>query len=160
MQALLQKLQDELEESLQKNSEVSAGWTRIRQVFVPHELQQQITEQQSACCEIIKSKQQMIEAIRAELRRKDDEYVRCLRRQAEDNELLLSALNNQLEEVQRAHKGELLGIESAFLQVNLTGKHGHLFYLLDNPSRGTDVIAWAGKEAALDKWQGRAHEAT
>ena len=91
-------------------------------MFVPHELQQQITEQQSACAEIIKSKQQMIETIRGELRRKDDEYVRCLRRQAEDNELLLSTLNNQLEEVQRAHKGELLGIESAFLQVNLVAQ--------------------------------------
>ncbi len=117
MQALLQKLQDELEESLQKNAEVAEGWKTIRQLFVPHELQREITEQQGACAKIIESKQQMIESIRAELRRKDDEYVRCLRRQAEDNELLLSTLNNQLEEVQRAHKGELLGIESAFLQV-------------------------------------------
>ena len=126
VQALLQKLQEELDESLQKNAEVSEGWKRVRQLSVPHELQQQITEQQAACAEIIKSKLQMIETIRAELRRKDDEYVRCLRRQAEDNDLLLSSLNNQLEEVQRAHKGELLGIESAFLQVS------QRFFLLFN----------------------------
>lgn len=96
---------------------------------MPHELQQQITQQQEGCAEIIKSKLQMIETIRAELRRKDDEYVRCLRRQAEDNELLLTSLNNQLDEVQRAHKGELLSIESAFLQVwlaelKVTQRHG------------------------------------
>ena len=150
MQALLQKLQDELEESLQKNAEVSEGWKRIRQLFVPHELQQQITEQQAACAEIIKSKQQMIEAIRAELRRKDDEYVRCLRRQVEDNELLLSTLNNQLEEIQRAHKGELLGIESAFLQV-LSSTSIFLAYFIAGTLM---MVTWAGTEATDDKWQG------
>lgn len=126
---MLQKLQNELDESLEKNAEVAEGWKRIRLLSVPHELQQQITQQQEGCAEIIKSKLQMIETIRAELRRKDDEYVRCLRRQAEDNELLLTSLNNQLDEVQRAHKGELLSIESAFLQVwlaelKVTQRHG------------------------------------
>ncbi len=60
--------------------------------------------------------------IRTELKRKDDEFVKTLKRQAEDIDTLLQYMSRQFVEMQNAYKEELDEIESAFLQVRTGGK--------------------------------------
>jgi hypothetical protein len=51
------------------------------------------------------------------LKRKDDEFVKTLKRQAEDIDTLLQYMSRQFVEVQNTYKDELEQIEAAFLQV-------------------------------------------
>ena len=55
--------------------------------------------------------------IKNELKKKDDEFVKTLKRQAEDIDTLLQYMSRQFVEMQGAYKEELLEIENAFLQV-------------------------------------------
>lgn len=55
--------------------------------------------------------------IKFELKKKDDEFVKTLKRQAEDVDTLLQYMSHQFVEVQAAYKEELDEIEAAFLQV-------------------------------------------
>lgn len=55
--------------------------------------------------------------IKTELKKKDDEFVKTLKRQAEDIDTLLQYMSRQFVEMQNAYKEELDEIENAFLQV-------------------------------------------
>lgn len=55
--------------------------------------------------------------IKTELKKKDDEFVKTLKRQAEDIDTLLHYMSCQFVEMQGAFKAEMEEIESAFLQV-------------------------------------------
>lgn len=55
--------------------------------------------------------------IKNELKKKDDEFVKTLKRQAEDIDTLLQYMSRQFVEMQNAYKEELEEIENAFLQV-------------------------------------------
>lgn len=52
-----------------------------------------------------------------ELKKKDDEFVRTLKKQAEDIDTLLQYMSRQFVEMQNAYKDELDEIENAFLAV-------------------------------------------
>ena len=67
--------------------------------------------------------------IKSELKKKDDEFVKTLKRQAEDIDTLLQYMSRQFVEMQGAYKEELEEIENAFLQVQEAKQSG------ENPSR-------------------------
>ncbi len=54
--------------------------------------------------------------IKTELKKKDDEFVKTLKRQAEDIDTLLQYMSRQFVEMQSAYKDEIEEIENAFLQ--------------------------------------------
>jgi dynein regulatory complex protein 1 len=55
--------------------------------------------------------------VKNELKAKDDEYVKALKRQAEDIENLLTWMGAQFHELQDAFEEELKEIEQSFFQV-------------------------------------------
>lgn len=77
----------------------------------------EIERQRQACEKIIASKDKLIMEIKTELKKKDDEFVKTLKRQAEDVDTLLQYMSRQFVEMQNAFKEELDEIENAFLQV-------------------------------------------
>lgn len=122
MQELRDKLLEEAEESSEQNGEVAKKWAHLFDIDVPQDLQAEIQEQQGLCQEILGSKDKLITHIRTELKQKDDEYVRTLKQQAEDIDLLLQYMCQQLENMQAAYRDELTESEAAFLQVSHTPK--------------------------------------
>lgn len=58
--------------------------------------------------------------IKTELKKKDDEFVRTLKKQAEDIDTLLQFMSRQFVEMQNAYKDELDEIENAFLAVSMS----------------------------------------
>lgn len=77
----------------------------------------QIEKQRQLCESIISGKDKLIGDIKAELKKKDDEFVKTLKRQAEDVDALLNYMSSQYTEMQAAYRDELAEIEQAFLQV-------------------------------------------
>ena len=84
---------------------------------VPQDLQREMQSQQAACDTIIASKDAIVAAMRAQLHQKDDEYVRMLKQQGEDVDLLLLNMGKHLEEMQTAYRDELAQIDGAYMQV-------------------------------------------
>ena len=117
MQALRERLLNEAEASVQLNSEVAARWAHLFQLNVPQELHQEMLNQQAACDTIIASKDAIVTSVRAQLREKDDEYVRMLKQQGEDIDLLLLNMGKQVEDMQTAYQDELAQIDDAYMQV-------------------------------------------
>ena len=115
-QELRGKLLAEAEQSAQRNAGVAIRWADLFQYDVPQELDSEIQKQREACDKIIESKDQLILELRGQLKLKDDEYVKALKRQAEDVELLLGKLGQQFSMMQGAYAEELEAIEAAFLQ--------------------------------------------
>ena len=112
LQALRERLLNEAEASVQLNSEVAARWAHLFQLNVPQELHQEMLNQQAACDTIVT-------AVRAQLREKDDEYVRMLKQQGEDIDLLLLNMGKQVEDMQNAYHDELTQIDEAYMQVSV-----------------------------------------
>ena len=117
MQALRERLLTEAEASVQLNSEVAARWAHLFQLNVPQELHQEMLNQQAACDTIIASKDAIVTSVRAQLREKDDEYVRMLKQQGEDIDLLLLNMGKQVEDMQTAYQDQLAQIDDAYMQV-------------------------------------------
>eukprot|EP00879_Flechtneria_rotunda_P032199 GHRR01035366.1.p1 GENE.GHRR01035366.1~~GHRR01035366.1.p1 ORF type:complete len:207 (+),score=85.64 GHRR01035366.1:496-1116(+) len=69
-----------------------------------------------ACEAVIASKDRLIADIRAALKSKDEEYVKLLKRQAADVDVLLSAMSKQLTDLTAAYREELDNVEHALLQ--------------------------------------------
>ena len=120
---LLQVMRDKLlagaEGSARDNAAIAGRWAELYALEVPQELQGEMHAQQAACAAIVQAKGGLVEEMKGELKGKDDEYVRTLKQQAEDVDLLLQYMSTQLEEMQTAYREELSEVESAFLQVGL-----------------------------------------
>ncbi|DBA94491.1 TPA: hypothetical protein ACH3X1_002082 [Trebouxia sp. C0004] len=115
-QVLRECLLTEAESSVQLNAEVAGRWGHLFRLEVPQELHKEMLSQQGACDTIVASKDAIIAAMRLQLHDKDDEYVRMLKQQGEDVDLLLLNMGKQLEEMQTAYRNELAQIDGAYMQ--------------------------------------------
>ncbi|EFJ47566.1 hypothetical protein VOLCADRAFT_81425 [Volvox carteri f. nagariensis] len=115
-QELRAKLLAEAEMSARQNAAVAMRWADLFSIEVPQDLYGEIEAQRQACERIIASKDTLIGEVRTELKKKDDEFVKTLKRQAEDIDTLLQYMSRQFVEMQNAFKEELDEIENAFLQ--------------------------------------------
>ena len=68
-----------------------------------HPYNEEIEKQRSQCLKITASKDKLINDIKLELKAKDDEYVKSLKRQAEDIDALLMHMGSQFKELQAAY---------------------------------------------------------
>ena len=121
LQVLRDRLLTEAESSVQLNAQVASRWGHLFRLEVPQELHQEMLSQQAACDTIIASKDAIVAAMRSQLHDKDDEYVRMLKQQGEDVDLLLLNMGKQLEEMQMAYRNELAQIDDAYMQVCVVG---------------------------------------
>ncbi|KAG1659692.1 hypothetical protein FOA52_004331 [Chlamydomonas sp. UWO 241] len=137
-QELRSKLLSEAELSARQNAAVAMRWADLFSIEVPQDLYEEIEKQRTACERIILSKDRLIGDIKTELKRKDDEFVKTLKRQAEDIDSLLQYMSRQFVEMQASYKEELTDIETAFLQerANLLGSNkSEMQELFDRRSR-------------------------
>ncbi|GAX84384.1 hypothetical protein CEUSTIGMA_g11806.t1 [Chlamydomonas eustigma] len=137
-QELRAKLLAEAEQSARNNASVAMRWADLFSIEVPQDLYDEIEKQRQACERIINSKDKLIADIKTELKKKDDEFVKTLKRQAEDIDTLLQYMSRQFVEMQSAYKNELEEIENAFLQERsdlLNSNRGEIQDLFDKRSK-------------------------
>mmetsp|Transcript_22481 Transcript_22481/g.73000 ORF Transcript_22481/g.73000 Transcript_22481/m.73000 type:complete len:675 (+) Transcript_22481:78-2102(+) len=115
-QELRGRLLAEAEHSARRNATVAMRWADLFSLEVPQELYAEIEKQREACNKITASKDRLINEIKNELKAKDDEYVKALKKQAEDVDVLLGHMGKVTREFQAACLEELEEIEQAFLQ--------------------------------------------
>lgn len=98
------------------NAAIEMKWAELLEKDIPQELFTEIQTQMAACTNIIKSKDALINDFMLQLRKKDEEYVRALRQQAEDIDELLTKIRTEYKKIQSEYDKELDSIEDTYLE--------------------------------------------
>lgn len=82
----------ELMASKSVDAQIEQCWQKVAKLSSPYHLDAVLSEQKKACGELLKIKDDLIADYVAELKVKDDEYVRELKRQTEEIGLIINKL--------------------------------------------------------------------
>ncbi|XP_063158041.1 dynein regulatory complex protein 1 [Candoia aspera] len=110
----VEKLENEAKANQDKFDEITAKWASAKQKAIPQELWEALNLQQQHCALLIEEKNKVISELQQELKSKDDQYVKDLRKQNEDINLLLERMEEQIRNLIKNYRRELLHIEKAF----------------------------------------------
>ena len=72
-------------------------------------------QQKSACDSMIEEKNKLVKEFQEELKAKDDQYVKDLKKQAEEIDLMVERMEDQIKNLTKTHREELMQIEKAFI---------------------------------------------
>ncbi|KAM8952696.1 dynein regulatory complex protein 1 [Pelodytes ibericus] len=112
----IEKLNNEAKSSLEKFEEITKKWLSTGSKKIPQELWETLNSQQQQCAQLIEDKNKLIGDLQQELKRKDDQYVRDLKKQTEDIDLLNERMEEQIRNLMKTYREELLQIEKSFEQ--------------------------------------------
>ena len=108
------------------DAEVAAGagrfekimnnWLESEDKHIAHELQSLITQQKQSCLAMVDEKEKLVRELLLELTKKDNQYVKYLKRQASDIDLILERMEAQANMLLKGHQEELMKIEKAYDQ--------------------------------------------
>ncbi|XP_029452115.1 dynein regulatory complex protein 1 [Rhinatrema bivittatum] len=110
----VEKMENEAKTSLETFEEITKKWVTAKIKEVPQELWELLNSQQQQCAQLIEEKNKLISDLQQELKIKDDQYVKDLKKQAEDIDLLIERMEEQIKNLTKIYREELLQIEKAF----------------------------------------------
>lgn len=111
----IEKVETDVTTSEERFEEIAQKWKPALGKTIPQELHDKLIEQKSACDAMIEEKDKLINELQLELKDQDDHYVQDLKKQAEDIDLLLERMEEQMKTLAKAHKEELKEIEHSFV---------------------------------------------
>ncbi|KAI9144580.1 sperm tail-domain-containing protein [Paraphysoderma sedebokerense] len=97
-------------------TEVQQKWEEALKLNGPYELYEMLLKQKVVCDNLIAAKDKLISEYAAESRKKDDDYVKELKRQAEEINELLHKMDVQYRDYQQVLREELDQVEKAFME--------------------------------------------
>ena len=109
-----ERLEAEVTAGLERFEEIMKKWSKGKGKRIPQELQTLLQEQSTSCHSMVDEKDRLIEELQKELKGKDDQYVKNLKKQAEDVDLILERMEEQARMLIKAHQEELKEIEKSF----------------------------------------------
>lgn len=109
-----EKLEAEVTAGAERFDEIMKKWLTAKSKKIPQELQELLRQQKAACDGMTEEKEKLIGEFQQELKAKDDQYVKYLKRQAEDIDLILERMEEQAKTLLKAYQEELSEIESSF----------------------------------------------
>ncbi|XP_030655535.1 dynein regulatory complex protein 1 isoform X3 [Nomascus leucogenys] len=110
----IEKLENEAKISQDKFDEITSKWEEGKQKRIPQELWEMLNTQQLHCAGLLEDKNKLISELQQELKIKDDQYVKDLKKQSDDICLLLERMEEQVKNVMKTFREELYNIEKAF----------------------------------------------
>lgn len=110
-----EKLEAEFKAGAERFEEITKKWEFALQKEIPQDLHEMLTQQKTACDSMLDEKNKLITDYQAELKAKDDQYVRDLKKQAEDIDLLIERMESQVKELTKSYRSELEEIEKSFV---------------------------------------------
>ncbi|RKP17897.1 hypothetical protein ROZALSC1DRAFT_30343 [Rozella allomycis CSF55] len=138
------KAKIEYEEKTEKEAlkKISASWALGETMKYPHSLRELLTNQKEECDRLIERKNKLAAEFIAELKAKDEEYVKELKRQTEEIDELLIRIRNHDKNFQNVSREELKSIEKAFMQerANILNEQSEEIQKLLNERRTKETI--------------------
>lgn len=109
-----EKLEAEAKAGSEKFEEITKKWESALQKEIPQDLHEMLMHQKAACDAMIEEKNKLITDFQLELKQKDDQYVKDLKKQAEDIDLMIERMQEQIKNLTKANRQELNQIEKSF----------------------------------------------
>jgi len=110
-----EKLEAEAKSATEKFEEITKKWEYALSKEIPQDLNAMLMEQKAACDGMIDEKNKLIHDFQQELKSKDDQYVKDLKKAAEDVDLMVERMEEQMKQLTKAYREELTQIEKAFV---------------------------------------------
>uniref|UniRef100_A0A8C8H5D2 Dynein regulatory complex protein 1 n=1 Tax=Oncorhynchus tshawytscha TaxID=74940 RepID=A0A8C8H5D2_ONCTS len=110
----VEKLENEAKSSLEKFEEITRKWTVAKMKEIPQDLRDSLSSQQQLCALLIEDKNKLIHELQKEMKLSDDRYVKDLKKQAEDVDLMIERMEDQVKFLMGSYRDELDQIENSF----------------------------------------------
>ncbi|CAE1300921.1 DRC1 [Acanthosepion pharaonis] len=110
-----EKMEQEAKTSAERLEEINKKWDIALQKDIPQSLHEALLQQKLACDALRDEKNKLINDFQQELKMFDDRYVKDLKKQADDIDLLVERMEEQLKTQNKSLRDELDLIERAFL---------------------------------------------
>ncbi|KAM9156725.1 dynein regulatory complex protein 1 [Pangshura tecta] len=110
----LEKLENESKTNQDKFEEITSKWGSAKEKTIPQDLWDVLNQQQQQCALLIEEKNKLISELQQELKSKDDQYVKDLKKQSDDINLLVERMEEQIRNLMKTYRRELTQIEKAF----------------------------------------------
>ena len=94
--------------------EIMKKWSEGKSKTIPQDIRTLLQQQRAACSAMTDEKDKLINEFQQELKSKDDRYVKNLKKQAEDVDLVLERMEEQAKTLMKAYHEELTQIETSF----------------------------------------------
>lgn len=101
------RIQTEVITSHKKNVEIDWTWQELEEKEDCEELAKDIEVQKEACKAIVKQKEELIKSFMEQLRVKDDEYMKSLKKQNDDIEDLIKSMRKQYVDMRTDYSEQL-----------------------------------------------------
>uniref|UniRef100_A0A671QQX2 Dynein regulatory complex protein 1 n=1 Tax=Sinocyclocheilus anshuiensis TaxID=1608454 RepID=A0A671QQX2_9TELE len=117
------KLENEAKSSQEKFEEITRKWTDAKMKQTPLDLRDALNSQQQLCEQIVADKNKLISELQQELKASDDRYVKDLKKQAKDIDLIIERMEEQISSLKKSYLEDLEQIEvlNCLLQNMLQG---------------------------------------
>ncbi|KAK2884098.1 hypothetical protein QQF64_016064 [Cirrhinus molitorella] len=109
-----EKLENEAKSSQEKFEEITRKWTDAKLKQTPLDLRDALNSQQQLCEQILADKNKLISELQQELKASDDRFVKDLKRQAKDVDLLIERMEEQIASLRKSYREDLQQIENSF----------------------------------------------
>ncbi|XP_078506107.1 dynein regulatory complex protein 1-like [Lissotriton helveticus] len=109
-----EKLDSEAKASLEMFEDISNKLIIARNKEIPQDIWEILNEQQQQCAQLIEEKNNLISELQQELKVKDEQYVKDLKKHAEDIDLLIERMEEQIRSLTKTYIEEFLQIEKSF----------------------------------------------
>ncbi|XP_068580699.1 dynein regulatory complex protein 1 isoform X2 [Cebidichthys violaceus] len=110
----LERLENDVKSSQETFQEITRGWSAAKQKEVPQDLQEALNNQQQLCAAIIEDNKKLIKDLQQEMKAGDDRFVKDLRKQEEELNLLIERMENQIKTLTEAYREELAQISRVY----------------------------------------------
>uniref|UniRef100_A0AAQ4RQS3 Dynein regulatory complex protein 1 n=1 Tax=Gasterosteus aculeatus aculeatus TaxID=481459 RepID=A0AAQ4RQS3_GASAC len=105
-----ERLKNNVKSSEKIFQEITTGWSKAKQKVIPQELQEALNNQQQLCAAIIKDKKKLLNDLQQELKVRNDQFVKDLRKQEENLDLTMESFENEIQTLTLSYKEELAHI--------------------------------------------------
>ncbi|XP_030830868.1 dynein regulatory complex protein 1 [Strongylocentrotus purpuratus] len=137
-----EKLEAEAKAGMERFEEITKRWEQANGRDIPQELHDILMQQKALCDAMIDEKNKLINDFQMELKSQDDQYVKDLKKEAEDIDLMIERMEEQVKNLMKAYRDELKQIERAF--------ETEREELLDNNKRKWDQAMGGRRDQELD----------
>ncbi|KAM9486297.1 dynein regulatory complex protein 1 isoform 1-T1 [Clarias gariepinus] len=110
----LEKLENEAKTSTEKFNNIINKWSEAKTKLIHQELRDDLRKQQQFCWHIIEDKNKLINELQQELKGRDDHFVKERKREADEVDLLIERMQEQISSLKKHYRKELDAIENSF----------------------------------------------